>query len=139
VLSVQDFHRVIDANLNGTFHCVRAVLPGMRRAGGGTIVVIVSDAGMSASAKAGAAYVASKFGQRGLVQSINAEERGHGVRATAIFPGDINTPLLDKRPVPPPPEARAKMLQPEDLAACAMLAINLPERAIIEELLVRPR
>ena len=139
VLNVQDFHRVIDANLNGTFHCVRAVLPGMRAQGTGTIVVIVSDAGMLASAKAGAAYVASKFGQRGLVQSINAEERQHGIRATGIFPGDINTPLLDKRPVPPPPEARATMLQPEDLAACVMFAINLPQRGIVEELLVRPR
>jgi NADP-dependent 3-hydroxy acid dehydrogenase YdfG len=101
--------------------------------------VIVSDAGLQASAKAGAAYVASKFGQRGLVQSINAEERVHGIRATAIFPGDINTPLLDKRPTPPPQEARAKMLQPEDVTACVMLAINLPDRAIIEELLIRPR
>lgn len=139
VLSVEDFHRVIDANLNGTFHCVRAVLPGMRRQGSGTIVAIVSDAGILASAKAGAAYVASKFGQRGLVQSINAEERQHGVRATAIFPGDINTPLLDKRSVPPPADARSKMLQPEDLAACVMFAINFPPRGIVEELLVRPR
>ena len=139
VLTPEDFQSVIDANLTGTFNCVSSVLPGMHRACGGTIVVIVSDAGLQASAKAGAAYVASKFGQRGLVQSINAEQRAHGIRATAIFPGDINTPLLDKRPTPPPQEARAKMLQPEDVTACVMLAINLPDRAIIEELLVRPR
>ena len=139
VLSVEDFRAVIDANLVGTFNCVRALLPGMRREGSGTIVAIVSDAGMAASAKAGAAYVASKFGQRGLVQSINAEERSHGIRATGIFPGDINTPLLDKRPTPPPPQTRANMLQPEDITACVMLAINLPSRAIVEEMLVRPR
>lgn len=134
-----DFQSVIQANLVGTFTCVRAVLPGMRRDRRGTIIAIVSDAGLLASAKAGAAYVASKFGQRGLVQSINAEERAHGIRATAILPGDINTPLLDKRPVPPTADARARMLQPEDLAACVMFAINLPDRAIVEELLVRPR
>lgn len=139
VLSAEDFQSVIDANLKGTFNCVRSLLPGMHREGGGTIVVIVSDAALQASAKAGAAYVASKFGQRGLVQSINAEERSRGIRATAILPGDINTPLLDKRPTPPPPEARAKMLQPKDVVACVMLAINLPDRAIVEELLVRPR
>lgn len=139
VLSADDFEAVIDANLKGTFNCVRSLLPGMHKEGGGTIVVIVSDAALQASAKAGAAYVASKFGQRGLVQSINAEERSRGIRATAILPGDINTPLLDKRPTPPPPEARGKMLQPEDVVACVMLAITLPERAIIEELLVRPR
>jgi len=139
VLTEPDFRSVIDANLTGVFNCVHAFLPGMRKAGGGTIVPIVSDAGMQASAKAGAAYVASKFGLRGLCQSINAEERANGIRCTGIFPGDINTPILDKRPVPPPPEARVKMLQPEDIAACVMLAINLPERAIIEELLIRPR
>jgi NAD(P)-dependent dehydrogenase (short-subunit alcohol dehydrogenase family) len=139
VLGVEDFDAVIAANLNGVFNCVHALLPGMRKHGDGTIVAIVSDAGMQASAKAGAAYVASKFGLRGLCQSINAEERANGIRCTGIFPGDINTPILDKRPVPPSPEARVKMLQPEDIVACVMLAINLPDRAVIEELLVRPR
>ncbi|HEY2586709.1 MAG TPA: SDR family oxidoreductase [Tepidisphaeraceae bacterium] len=139
VLSVEDYRGLIDANLNGVFNCVHALLPGMRTAGSGTIVAIVSDAGLQASAKAGAAYVASKFGLRGLCQSINCEERAHGIRCTAVLPGDINTPILDKRPVPPSQEARSKMLQPEDVTACVMLAINLPERAIVEELLVRPR
>jgi NAD(P)-dependent dehydrogenase (short-subunit alcohol dehydrogenase family) len=139
VLNTQDYQRVIATNVNGTFYWVRAVLPGMRRRGNGTIVGIVSDASLAASPKAGAAYVASKFGQRALIQSINAEERLRGIRATAILPGDIDTPLLDKRPTPPSPEARAKMLQPEDVVACIMLAINLPQRGIIEELLIRPR
>jgi NAD(P)-dependent dehydrogenase (short-subunit alcohol dehydrogenase family) len=111
----------------------------MRRQGEGTIVNVVSDAGLIANAKAGAAYVASKFGVTGLTQSINAEERERGVRACAIFPGDIDTPLLEKRPAPPPAEARAKMLRPEDVAECVMLAINLPQRAVVEQLVVRPR
>ena len=139
VLTLDDFHAVIDVNLNGAFHCVHAVLPHMRRQGEGTIVNIVSDAGLIANAKAGAAYVASKFGLTGLTQSINAEERQNGVRACAIFPGDIDTGLLEKRPSPPPPEARAKMLKPEDVAECVMLAIDLPQRAVVEQLVVRPR
>ena len=138
VLSVEDYHELIDVNLNGTFYCVRVVLPHMRRQGGGTIVNIGSDAGLIANAKAGPAYVAAKFGVTGLTQSINAEERLRGIRACAIFPGDINTPLLDKRPAPPPPEARQKMLQPEDVADCVMLAINLPGRAVVEQLVIRP-
>ena len=139
VLSVEDFHALVDVNLHGTFHFVHAVLPVMRKQGEGTIVNVVSDAGLIANAKAGAAYVASKFGVTGLTQSVNAEERGNGIRATAIFPGDIDTPLLDKRPQPPAPEARAKMLQPDDVAACVLLAINLPQRAVVEQLVVRPR
>ena len=139
VLSAEDYRRVMDVNLTGAFLCVQAFLPGMREQKGGAIVSIISDAGIQSNAKAGAAYVVSKFGLRGLTQSINLEEKQHGVRACAIFPGDINTPLLDKRPVPPPMEARKLMLQPEDVAACAMLAINLPPNAVVEELLVRPR
>jgi NAD(P)-dependent dehydrogenase (short-subunit alcohol dehydrogenase family) len=105
----------------------------------GTIVHVVSDAGKQASPKAGPAYAMSKFGLAGLTQSINAEERGNGIRACAIFPGDIDTPLLDKRPAPPSAEARAKMMRAEDVAACVLLAINLPSRAIVEELVIRPR
>jgi len=138
-LSHNDWRAVLDTNLNGTYHLVAAVLPAMRRQGAGTIVNIVSEAGQRATAKAGAAYVASKFAVAGLTQSINWEEQKHGIRATALYPGDINTPLLDKRPVPPPLETRRHLLQPEDVAACVLLAIELPYNAVIEELLLRPR
>ncbi len=138
-LTTVDFRRLIDVNLVGAFLCVHQFLPIMRERGGGTIVNIISDSGLAASAKGGSAYAASKFGLRGLNQAINAEERGNGIRACAIFPGDIDTPLLEKRPAPPTAEQRAVMLQPEDIARCAMLMIELPDRAIVEELLVRPR
>lgn len=139
VLSLEDYHAMIETNLNGAYYCVQAFLPEMRQRQAGTIVNIVSDAGKQASPKAGPGYVMSKFGLAGLTQAINAEERGRGIRACAIFPGDIDTPLLDKRPAPPSEEARKKMMLPEDIAACALLAIQLPARAIVEEILVRPR
>lgn len=139
VLSLADYHAMIATNLHGAYYCVQAFLPQMRANGSGTIVNIVSDAGKLASPKAGPGYVMSKFGLGGLTQAINAEERSRGIRACAIFPGDIDTPLLEKRPVPPDAEARAKMMQPEDIAACALLAINLPHRTVIEEILIRPR
>lgn len=139
VLSMEDYHAMINTNLNGAFYCVQAFLPHMRTRRSGTIVNIVSDAGKQASPKSGPAYVMSKFGLTGLTQSINAEERAHGIRACAIFPGDIDTPLLDKRPQPPDAEARKRMLHSEDIAQCALLAINLPDRALVEEILIRPR
>ena len=139
VLSMGDYHDMMDSNLNGAFYLVQAFLPVMRKQRSGTIVNIVSEAGRQASPKAGPGYVMSKFGMVGLNQAINAEERGNGIRACAILPGDIDTPILDKRPIPPPQEARAKMLQPEDIADCVLLAANLPDRAVIEELLIRPR
>lgn len=139
VLSLDDYHAMINTNLNGAYYCVQAFLPQMRTRKSGTIVNIVSDAGKQASPKAGPAYVMSKFGLAGLTQSINAEERGHGIRACAIFPGDIDTPLLNKRPQPPEPAARELMMKPEDIAECVWLCLTLPPRVIVEEMLVRPR
>lgn len=138
VLSLKDYHAMIDANLNGAYYCVQAFLPRMRARGSGTIVNVVSVAGKQASAKSGPAYVMSKFGMSGLTQAINAEERMRGVRACSVFPGDIDTPLLEKRPAPPPREARDKMLHAEDVAACVLLAIQLPQRALVEEIVVTP-
>src|SRR5439155_6990933 len=139
VLTLEDYHAMIDTNLNGAYYCVQAFLPQMRSRRSGTIINIASEAGKQASPKSGPAYVMSKFGLAGLTQSINAEERGNGIRAGAIFPGDIDTPLLDRRPQPPTAEARQKMLQSEDIAECALLAINLPARAMVEEIVIRPR
>src|SRR5882762_8367516 len=139
VLSSEDYHSMINTNLHGAYYCVQAFLPQMRARKSGTIINIVSDAGKQASPKAGPAYVMSKFGLAGLAQSINAEERGNGIRGCAIFPGDIDTPLLNRRPHPPDVAARARMMRAEDVADCAIFCINLPQNVIVEEMLVRPR
>ncbi len=138
VLSRPDYRTLMATNIDGALFATQAFLPGMRAQGGGTIVNICSDAGKRASAKAGPGYAISKFGMTGLTQAINEEERQNGIRGVCIFPGDINTPILNKRPVPPPPESRPLMLQAEDVAACVLFAVNLPPRALVEELQIRP-
>ena len=138
-LSLDDWHAVLGTNLHGAYYCVRAFLPGMRARQTGTIININSDVGKIARDLAGPAYVSSKFGLNGLTQQINAEERRHGVRACSICPRDINTPLLDKRPQPPSQEARAGMIQPEDMAECVWLVATLPSRAIVEEISLSSR
>ena len=82
--------------------------------------------------------VASKYGLAGLTESFNAEERLNGVRAISIFPGEINTSLLDRRLHPPSMEERMDMVQPEDIAACVWTAVNLAPRTVIESMVVRP-
>jgi len=139
VLALADYHAMLNANLHGAYYCVQAFLPQMRHRGSGTIVNVISDAAKQASPKAGPAYSMSKAGLVGLTQAINAEERARGIRACALLPGDIDTPLLDKRPAPPDAAARAKMMKAEDIAACVRFCIDLPPHVIVEELLVRPR
>ena len=138
-VSASDWRAVLATNLDGAFYCVQAFLPIMRERRSGTIVNINSDVGKLARDLAGPAYVASKFGLTGLTQQINAEERARGIRATSIFPRDVNTPLLDHRPLPPPADIRATMLQPEDLAECVWLAATLPQHAILDEIVISTR
>ncbi len=138
VLSPANYRHLVGTNLDGAYWCLQAFLPSMRARGQGVVVNVISESARQASPKAGPAYSASKFGLLGLTQAINAEERSRGIRACALLPGDIDTPLLDKRPTPPGPDARARMLQPEDVASCVLFVLNLPSRVVVEELLVRP-
>jgi NADP-dependent 3-hydroxy acid dehydrogenase YdfG len=133
-----DFDRMIEINTTGTFNCIHAALPAMRQRGSGLIVNIVSLAGKRAMLLAGLPYCVSKFATGALGTFVNLEECGNGIKVTNIYPGETNTPIVDKRPTPPPPEKRAKMLQPEDIAACVVTIARLPDRAVVPELVITP-
>jgi NADP-dependent 3-hydroxy acid dehydrogenase YdfG len=133
-----DFDRMMEVNTTGTFNCIHAALPVMRQKGAGLIVNIVSLAGKRAMLLAGMPYCVSKFATSALGTFVNLEECGNGIKVTNIYPGETNTPIVDKRPSPPPPEKRAKMLQPEDIAACVVTVAKLPARAIVPELIITP-
>lgn len=129
---------VIDADLKGPFLCSRLVLPAMRRAGGGTLIHIASQSGVAIHPVAGAAYTAAKHGVVAMSATINAEEGIHGIRSVCICPGEVATPILDSRPHPPGAAARARMAQPEDIAACALFCAALPARVVVSDLVIAP-
>ena len=135
---LEDWTRVIGVNLTGAYLCVQGALPLMRQRDSGTIVNISSMAGKRTSISAGVAYCASKHGLGSLTRSINLEERRRGIRACEICPGEVDTPILDTRPYPPPLESRVAMLQPEDVAQAVLFIVTLPPRAMVEELLITP-
>lgn len=138
VLSNADFEYMSDVNLNGPYRCIREVLPEMRERKDGQIINVSSIAGVRASVLAGAGYNASKHGLAGLSLSIGIEEGVNGIRSCMICPGEVNTPILLKRKVVPSAEARQVMLQPEDLAAAAVMVASLDPRANIPELVITP-
>ena len=137
-VSEQDWDAVLRVNLTGTFLVTQAVLPHMRDQGSGTVLNVSSMAGHRASALTGPAYSAAKAGVISFTDSLNLTERVHGVRACAVCPGEVATPILDLRPQPPSVEARAAMLQPEDLAETLLHVAALPQRATIELLTIYP-
>jgi len=138
VLSPEDFKAVMSANLDGTFNCMYVVLPTMRVQKGGLILNISSVAAFRGLPLAGSAYCASKAAVNAFSAAVAAEQWQHGIRVTNLCPGEVNTPLIDKRAVPDPPEKRAVMLQPEDIAEVALTIALLPPRAEVQQLVIKP-
>jgi NAD(P)-dependent dehydrogenase (short-subunit alcohol dehydrogenase family) len=90
----EDWWRNVDVNLSGTFFLLRAVLPGMRKNGGGRIVIIASEFGVVGWANA-TAYAASKTGLISLTKTLGRELGPENIRVNAIAPGIMDTPQLD--------------------------------------------
>jgi NADP-dependent 3-hydroxy acid dehydrogenase YdfG len=134
----EDWDRTVAINLTGAFNFIRAVLPGMRERSEGLVINISSIAGLRAGKVAGAAYSASKHAMISLNDSLNAEENDNGIRACVICPGEVNTPILDLRVEPVSAERRAQILQPEDVSAAALFVANLPARACVPILVIKP-
>lgn len=137
-MTPESWDDVVAINLNGLFYCCLAVIPGMRARGGGLIINIASWAGRYASKLTGPAYNATKRAVIAITESINIEECTHGIRATSILPGEVATPILEKRPVPPSQEERERMAQPEDLGAAIRFVASLPARTCVNELIISP-
>ena len=110
----------------------------MREQKRGTIINIASVAGRRAIPLGGVAYNASKFAMTALGSTVGEEEKGNGIRVTNIHPGEVETPILDARPVPVSAEHRAKILQPDDLADAVLMVVKLPPRARVPELVIVP-
>tara|TARA_Y100000588_G_scaffold72662_1_gene75017 strand:+ start:8516 stop:9244 length:729 start_codon:yes stop_codon:yes gene_type:complete len=134
-----EWDRVIEINLTGAYNCFKAAAPHFERQSDGLVINIASMAGKRAGVIGGVAYSASKFGMASLTQSINAEYREAGIRACCIFPGEVDTPILQHRPVPVSDAKREAALQPEDVAEAALMVARLPDRAIVEEITIFPR
>lgn len=137
-LSPEDWDRVLQVNATGAFNCIHQVLTGMRQRRDGLIINVCSVAGLRTGPLGGVAYNASKFAMAALGRSIGEEERDNGIRVTTIYPGEVETPILDARPVPVSVEHRARILQPDDLAASVLMVACLPPRARVPELVMIP-
>ena len=135
-LTEAGWHEIVETNLTGVFTCIRAAMPRLRETRGH--VVVVASVSSSWPDQSGAAYQAAKAGVLALVRAASFEEHQNGVRFTAVLPGMVDTPLVDKRPAPPPAEVRALMLQPDDVAATILCALSLPPRACLGELTIVP-
>ena len=129
---------VIRINLDGSFYCTAAVLPAMRSRGDGLVINISSWSGRFDSYLTGPAYNAAKHAVVAMTAHLNQEECVNGIRACCICPGEVATPIMERRPVKPSAEDMARMLQPEDLGRTILWVAQQPPHMCVNEILVSP-
>lgn len=133
-----DWDHVLRVNATGAYRCMLEVLPAMRERRDGVVINISSISGKRAIQLGGVVYCASKFAMTALGTAVSNEVRLEGVRVTNVYPGEVNTPILDKRPTPVSQEHKNAILQPEDVAALVATICRLPARAHVPEVVIKP-
>jgi 3-oxoacyl-[acyl-carrier protein] reductase len=134
-LTLEDWDVTMATNLRSLYLVTRAVLPAMRRRREGTIVNVASLAGRNGFA-GGTAYAASKHAVLGFGRSLMLELRREGIRVITICPGSVDTGMLHDQPMLKSDPQR--ILRPEDVADAVLHAVQLPGRALVSELDIRP-
>ena len=133
-----EIESVVGTNILGTIYCTQAVVEQMSKIDSGTIINVSSIAGLSPSIQGGMIYGATKSAIINFTEFINAEYKFNRIRATAIIPGEVRTPALDRRPVPPSEEDRANMVDPVDVAKIIANVAEMPTNVSVPQLVVRP-
>jgi NADP-dependent 3-hydroxy acid dehydrogenase YdfG len=138
VLSPEGVDELVRGNLNSAFYAVTVALPLMRPQKDGVLIHTASMAGRNVSMLSGAGYTAAKHGVVAMSHTINMEEGINGIRSCAVLPGEVATPILDKRPNPVSAEERARMVQSEDVGDLIRYVALLPKHVTINEVWITP-
>ena len=136
-LSEAHVQEMVDVNLMGTIHSVRAVLPQMLEQGEGDILAIASVAGLRAFPYE-SVYNASKFGQVGFIRSLDHELREHNIRCTNICPGGVATDFALDEGRGRTEEVITGMMTPEEVADVTLFALTRPRSMRILTTSFRP-
>jgi 3-oxoacyl-[acyl-carrier protein] reductase len=136
-LPAEQIDEMIDVNVKGAIHSVRAALPHLMRSSAADVVTIASEAGRR-GLPLEAVYCASKFAQVGLTAALDHELREHGIRCTSVCPGGVATDFAMGRGRTPDMPQLAGMMRPEDVAEAVMFVLTRPRGHRILEVAFRP-
>ena len=134
----KEWDGVFGVNVEGVYRLTQTAARDMLTRGSGTVITVSSMAALTPGLLGGTAYSAAKGAAHNIMRCMNSELRGKGIRACTIFPGEVDTPILEGRPLPPAAEARATMMQPEDVAAAILLCAAMPHRTHVQEIVLTP-
>jgi NAD(P)-dependent dehydrogenase (short-subunit alcohol dehydrogenase family) len=135
-MTLEEWHRNIDLNLNGAFYCAHEAVQRLRTRGGGFIVNISSLAGRNAFS-GGAGYNASKFGLNGFTEALMLDHRYDGIRVSSIMPGSVATEFSGDPGKTPDTDVSWKVAS-EDVAETVAMVLKMPERTMVSRVELRP-
>src|SRR5229473_1189101 len=116
----------------------QVVVAGRRKAPIEAVAGEIAKAGGRAVARACDVAKPAKAGVLNLMGHVHNVLREKGIRATTIMPAEVDTPILDNRPLNPDAAARATMMHADDVARAIMLCVTLPPRTVIETMVMSP-
>ncbi len=131
-MTLEDWHTVIDTNLNAVFYCTKAALPFLRRSDNAYVINISSLAGKNWFA-GGAAYCASKAGVNAFSESLMQDVRQHDIRVSYVMPGSVNTDFNFKGA-----QQADWKLGAADIAAVVLDLVRSDKRALASRVEIRP-
>ena len=134
----EEWNSVFKVNVEGVYRLTQSVLANMIERSTGTVITVSSMAALTPGLLGGAPYSAAKAASLNMIRGMNAELTKFGVRACAIMPGEVDTPILENRPRPPDSDDRSTMMQPEDIAQAIFLCAAMPQRTIVEQVVMIP-
>ena len=138
VINKQDWDNIFQTNVNGLFYCCKSILSYMKQQKDGLIINVSSWAGKEVSLLSGVTYTSSKHAVNAMTETINMKYCNVGIRACALCPGEVATPILDKRPKKLTIEQKNKMLQPDDLGEAISFLCQMPKHVCINQLTISP-
>lgn len=134
----EEWDSVFKVNVEGVYRLTQSVLGNMIERGEGTVITVSSMAALNPGLLGGAPYSAAKAASLNMIRGMNTELAKLGIRACAIMPGEVDTPILENRPRPPDADDRSKMMQAEDIAQAVFLCAAMPQRTIVEQVVMIP-
>jgi NADP-dependent 3-hydroxy acid dehydrogenase YdfG len=137
-VGISEWESVYKINVEAVFRLTQTAVRDMVKRGEGTVITVSSIGAITPGPLGGAAYCSAKAASYTLMRNMNEDLRQKGIRSCTILPGEVDTPIMDSRPLPPSAEARATMMHPEDVAAAILLCATMPQRTQLSEIRLLP-
>jgi NADP-dependent 3-hydroxy acid dehydrogenase YdfG len=131
-----EWDEMFEVNLRGVFLATREAIPHLRKAGESFVINLASLAGKNTFVNGGG-YCATKWGLRAFSHCLMLEERKHGVRVLIVCPGSVDTGFASVSSGSPHSSAK-EIVRPEDVAETIIMAVKMPQRAMVSEIDIRP-